>query len=832
MGRQKLLFAFFILFSVMPLRAAGQGLVPPSILGEGDEEIENELAKLDVDNLDGKKIYDVKVAGNRRVSGDDIRVNIGTRTGMVYSAERVARDIRALYSLGFFSDIKVSTEESTDGLIVVYTVEEKPAVNEVILEGNDEVDEEDITEVLDIESNEPLDVPTVHRNVQKIRDLYSEKGFFLAQVTYRLKEHSENTYDIIFVIDEHAQVAVRRISFVGNHSLSDAAISKYLTTRTAGLLSVLTDSGKFKREMFDRDLTVISALYWDHGYLDVKIGTPRVELSPDRKYIYLSIPIEEGPRYKVGRIKVVERDDTGNEIELLGGRRKVRSMVLTERDKWFSRTSVMEDVNRITRYYQDKGYAHVNVDLKTLTRKDDRIVDLVFDMSRGPMVYFERVEIRGNSKTRDRVIRREVVIHEGEKYSQTGIDRSKARVTQLGFFETVDITTSPGSRPDQMKVTVEVTEKHTGQFQVGMGFSSIEQFIAQAQVTEQNFLGHGQTVSLQMQMSSMRQIFMFNFWEPYFLDSNWTFAVRLFNTVMAQIDYNRESTGGELTLGHSLGMRDLKLYLTYNLEYDKVNTGSNAGLLIAGRRLDSGFSELPLAHLFKEGLSSSLKVMLALDLRNNRLFPTEGSYNMASVEWASPYIGSDFGFTRYSLTSRWYFPLFWKLVFRFNGSFGLIHSNSSEGLAIVHRYRSGGIMDVRGFYPWSLGPRLSIPGRFDPNEEPMSNGIVIGGNMKITFNTEIEFPIIEMVGIKGVVFFDAGNSFNLEETWCQAGGGRGINEFTDPCNQNPLYLRTSAGFGFRWFSPMGPLRFEWGWPTHTYPGEQKYMFEFTFGNFF
>lgn len=782
--------------------------------------------------FEGEKVVRVDVAGNRRVSSDDIRVNVGTRQGMLFSASRLSRDIRALYDLGFFGDVQVSVTRVEGGIVLTYAVKEKAAVSEVLYEGNDEVDEDDIKEVVDLEVNKPLDVPAIHKNVQKIRDLYSEKGFFLAEVTYRLEEEGGDTYKVVFVIKEHAQVEVRRISFVGNHALTDSAIARYLSTRTAGPFSILTDSGKFKREQFDRDITVISALYWDSGYLQVKVGTPRVELSPDRRYIFLSIPIEEGERFKVGRIQVVEHDDAGNEVELLEGRRKVRAMVHTERGEWFSRSRVMDDVNRITRHYQDKGFAHVNVELKTLFQEGENVVDLVLDVSRGPVVHFERIDIRGNTKTRDRVIRREVVIHEGEKYSQTGIDRSKARVTQLGFFESVDITTSPGSAPDKMKVTVEVVEKHTGQFQVGMGFSSIENFIAQAQITEQNFLGQGQTVSLQVQLSSMRQIFMLNFWEPYFLDSEWTFAFKLYNTIMAQVDYNKESTGGDVTLGHSLVLRDLKLYLTYGLAYDEVNTGSDTGLLIAGRRMNSGFRELPLAHLFKEGLTSSVTGMLAYDLRNNRLFPTQGSYNMISLEWASPYLGSDFGFTRYGLSTRWYFPLFWKLVLRINGNFGLVHANSSEGLAIVHRYRSGGIMDVRGFYPWSLGPRLSIPNKFDPNAEPMPYGINIGGNMRVTINTEIEFPIIEIVGIKGVVFFDAGNSFNLEDTWCQAGGGRGINEFTDPCNHNPLFLRTSAGFGLRWFSPMGPLRFEWGWPTTTYPDEDKYMFEFTFGSFF
>jgi outer membrane protein insertion porin family len=798
-----------------------------------DAEIEREIEALGETSAKNRVIRDIEIQGNRRVASEDIRVNITSRPGLRYDAARVARDIRALYRLGFFSNIEVILHDKDDGVALTYEVEEKPAVNEVRFEGNDEVDDDDIKEVIDVEANKPLDVPTIHRNVQKIRDLYSEKGFFLAQVNYKLEKKGANTYDIVFKIDEHAQVEVRRISFVGNKKLKDSEISRYLTTRTAGPLSLLTQSGKFTREMFERDLTLVSAVYWDHGYLDVQVGTPRVELSPDRRYIYLSIPIDEGPRYRVGRIKVVEHDKAGQEVELLGGRRVVRSMVGTQRGQWFSRSKVMEDVERITRYYQDKGYAHTNVNLLTPTRPEEKIVDLIFDITRGPMVYFDRIDIRGNTKTRDRVIRREVLIHEGERYSKTKIEQSKARVTQLGYFENVDITENPGKEEDKISLSVEVTEKHTGQFQVGMGFSSVENFIAQAQITEQNFLGNGQSVSLQVQWSSMRRVGMFNFWEPYLWDTDWTFAFSFYNTVQAQVDYNRLSTGGDITFGHSVGLRDLKLYLTYQLEYDKVDTDASSGFLLpGGRRLDYDFAKLPLAHLFKEGFSSSIQAKLAFDKRNNRISPTKGSYNSISVEWASRYIGSDFDFTRYSATSRWYFPLFWKFVFKINGSFGLIHSNNNKGLAIVHRYRSGGIMDVRGYYSWDLGPRLSIANEMDPNKAPTSYGINIGGNMKVTVNTEIEFPIIEMMGINGVVFFDAGNSFNLEDTWCQAGTGRGINQFTDPCNRNPAYLRTSAGFGFRWFSPMGPLRFEWGWPINRFNHEKKYQFEFTFGNFF
>lgn len=787
----------------------------------------------------GQKYHDanivgIEVQGNKRVGADDIRANIGTRKGMKYNAARISRDVKAIYNLGFFNDVQVFVTEVEKGVLLRFQLEEKRAINGIRVEGNNEIDDEDIFEVIDLKENTPLDTSSVHRNVQKIKDLYAEKGFFLSEISVDLEEFDkdDNNRNVVFIVAEHAQVVVRKISFVGNHAISDAEISRYMTTRTAGPFSMLTDSGKFNRELFDRDTTMIQALYWDQGYINIQVGNPRVELSVDRRYIFLSVPIMEGPRYTVGRINVVEKNIDGEIIELLGGRRKVRSMVHSKRDEYFSRTSIMEDVNRITRHYQDAGYAYANVELKTMTNEKNNVVDLVLEVTRGPMVYFERIELHGNTKTRDRVIRRQLNIFEGDKFSQTGIDISKARVTQMGFFETVDVTTRPGTEKDKVIATVQVAEKHTGQFQVGMGFSTVENFIAQARITEQNFMGRGQTVSFQAQLSRMRQMFNFDFWEPHFLDTDWTLAFKVFNTTLGLDDYAKTSTGGEVTLGHSLIFRDLRAYLSYNLQYDKINTGTNDGLLIGGQRTSSGFNELPLAYLFQEGLSSAIHGRLVYDLRNNRLFPTKGSYNSVGVEWATKYLGSDFDYTRYTLNSKWYIPLVWKFVFRFNANIGVIHSNDKQGLPISLRYRSGGIMDVRGYYPWSLGPKLSIPRRFDPNAEPINGGISIGGNMRVTFNTEVEFPIIEMAGIKGVVFFDAGNSFNLEKSWCQGGGGRGINEYTDPCNTNPLYLRTSVGFGFRWFSPMGPLRFEWGFPLKRYEGEENKAFEFTFGNFF
>jgi len=777
----------------------------------------------------GPLVTEIKVEGNKRVAEDDIRAAVATRVGKPYDSARIAQDVRTLYQMGYFNDIKVDKKPSAKGVVITYIVDEKPAISEVKLKGNKELDEDDITKVMDIEKNQILSISKIKTNIQKIKDLYAGKGYFLTDVTYEIEKDEEHSVKLIFNIKEHEKVKVRRINFVGNHAVTDDELLSAMQTKTPGFFSILTDSGTFKKEMFDQDVTLVMALYWDRGYVQVKLGEPRVELSPDKRYIFISIPVEEGPRFRVGRITIAEHDRQGNEVELLGGRRRVRELIHTERGEWFSRSKVAADINRITLHYKDQGYAHVNIDSRTDPNDKTRVVDLSFDIERGPVVYFERIEIRGNKKTRDKVIRRELLISEGQRFTQSGLDESKARVTALGYFERVDYNTTPGSSPEKIDVNFEVTEKPTGTFQLAVGFSTFESLIGTAQVQEENVLGHGQTLTLQATLSSLQQLFRLSFLEPYFLDSHWTFAFEIFDYLRAYENFNRTSVGGSLTFGYPL-VQDLRLYLTYQLEDVDISTQGQATWW--GGTIHSGLRDLPLANLFRTGIMSSVRGTLAYDRRNNRLFPTDGSYNSVSVEQATPLLGSEISYTKWRLTSRWYVPLVWKLVFRLNAQAGVIYANTPEGVPLSERFFSGGILDVRGFRPLSLGPRLSVPPTLDPNAEPRPYGEIIGGNMQVTFNNEIEFPIVEKFGLKGVVFFDAGNSFNLEDTWCQASGGRGINEFTDPCNRNPIYLRTSAGFGIRWFSPMGPLRFEWGFPTKTYNGEETYQFEFTFGNFF
>lgn len=779
---------------------------------------------------EGRIILGVKILGNKRISDSDIKSIIRSRKGLRYFPLRVAEDIRSLYRTGMFDYIEVRKVRKKEGVILLYYVKERPIIRNVKFTGNKEVDDDKIKEVIDIKEGSFLDPIKIKSNLDKIKDLYAEKGYLLAEVNWELEKVTEDEVDIIFKINENYEVKIRDIVFIGNKHLPKETLISVLQNRPEDLLSFITDFGKFKEEYFERDKVAIKALYADYGYLDVQVGEPRISLSPDKRYIYITIPIEEGEKYRVGRVTLNEVLD-GKVVEPLGGRAKVRSLIKVRRGEWFNRSKVAGDILSITKYYKDHGYAFANVIPQTEVDPKTKSVNLSYIIERGQLVYIERIEIKGNEKTRDKVIRREMRIAEGDRYSQSLIDASKRRIMMLGYFTEVEITEEQGSNTNYVVLKVKVKERPTGQIQVGGGFSSVETFIFTAQIAEYNFLGYGFNLSFLAQLSALRQVFNIDIVDPYFLDTNWIFSFDIYDMLRVYEDFNREAIGGSIGFGYPL-LPDLRIYLSYRGEYVDVSTGGGRGLLFGGASsYKGGFTSLPLANLFDDGFSSSVRASISYDTRDNRLFPTSGNYNSIAVEIADPLLGSQQSFVRWTLNSRWYFPIVWGIVLKFNFDFGLIY-NPYGLVPIYERYFSGGIFSVRGFKLRSLGPRISIPKVLDPNATPIIGGINIGGNYEVVFNIELEFPIIPQANIRGVLFFDAGNAFNLESVWCEAFKGTKVNKYSDPCNSYPWFLRTSIGFGFRWFSPMGPLRFEWGIPLDRQPGEEKIDFQFTIGNVF
>ncbi len=763
-------------------------------------------------------VSDVRVEGNRRVEADAVKAAV-TKKGAPLDPRKIDADVRALMKLGFFSDVVAEIEGDPERPVLVFRVVERPIVKEANVVGNEALSKDDLKDVAEVKPGSMLDLVAVKKDVKKLQEKYVEKGYFLAEVTYRIDKVGDNEVAVRYVADEKAKVQVREIRFVGNRKLSRATLLATMMTKEGNILSFINGAGTYREDMFQRDISALNGAYLDQGYVNAKIGKPSIALSPDRRYLYLTIPVEEGEQYSVGKIEF-----SG---DLLGEEARLHRVMQTQPGAIFSRSRIGDDLFAFSDVYKDRGYAYANVTPLTTPDAARRILDVNFEVQTGPKCRFERIEIVGNDKTRDKVIRRELRIYEGETFNGTAIKTSKARVTALGFFDTVEITTKKGSAEDLVVATVEVKEKPTGTFQLGAGYSSYESFILTGQVSQQNFFGWGQTLSLQVQWSAIMQLGQIQFVEPYFLDTSWTYSVDLYANEAYYMTFTRSAMGGDMTWGYELSglakyipwtanLEDMRIFLTYTNEYV---TSIPTGLMTS------------LYNEFRSGTTSSLRLSFQWDKRDNRLFPTAGFFISATAEVAPPALAPSFLygqevnlFTRYTLDARFYKPLFAGIVARGKLTLGLIQDwDPSRPVPISEYYYIGGIYTVRGYPFLSIAAQTPVPiNARDPSSPLML--VPTGGNKEAIINLELEFPILPSAGIKGVLFADAGNTF-APGAW------------RDPTVSWSLYK--SVGFGFRWFSPIGPLRFEWGIPLdrRTDPVTGAYIdqavdFELTIGNFF
>jgi outer membrane protein insertion porin family len=794
----------------------------------------------EAEKAEGTPIVRIDISGNRRVAKEDVVTYLREKPGHLFKVDNLASDVRALWDSGFFDDIEVDMTREDRGIVLRFLVRERPNIKSVDFEGNSEIENDKLQEAIEVKANTILSVPAVRRSVQKIKDAYAEKGYFLADVESTVEPQRDNEVIIKFKITEHEPVTVRRITFVGNYNVPDEDLRQVMQTGQGSFFS-FGSGGPYRQDIFERDVLLLNALYYDKGYMNVQIGTPRVMLTTDREGIDITIVIHEGPRFKIRQLKIYERDNDGKEIEPLGGRRALRQMIKSKSGDYFNRAELVKDLQAVRTLYRDAGYANVEAEPETELDPVKREVDIIIPIRRGPLVHVERIEIKGNTKTRDKVLRREMEIEEGNLFSETKLEDSKRRIVALGYFERVDVSTEQGSSPETININFEVTERPTGTFQVGAGFSSIENFIATAQIQQANLFGNGQSLALQAQISGLRQLISIRFFEPYFLDSDWSASIELYDNLLVFPDFARRSLGGAITFGYALVQPWLRVGMTATVQEDSVDTqqvntffGSTSGFV-------SIFQRLPLANLFSAGRTVSLRPAITYDTRNNRLFPSSGLYVQLSTELASSAMGSELEFLRHEFIGRFYYPLFGQteqpgsgFIIKMNNKVGVITSPAQEGVPIFARYFLGGILDVRGYRLRTIGPRLPLNGSLDVNSAPIDFGANIGGNLQYYSNLELEFPIIDKVGIRGVTFVDAGNAWNLENQFCKTTPAPQFSSLVSPCfNAGSLTdLRWSTGFGIRWFSPLGPLRFEWGFPLNKLSYEESSVFEFTIGNFF
>ncbi|MFZ1735706.1 MAG: outer membrane protein assembly factor BamA, partial [Candidatus Moraniibacteriota bacterium] len=501
------------------------------------------------------------------VEADTIRLALTSKVGATIDPAKIRDDVRAMWKMGFFSDVVVEAELAPGGgAILTFAVKEKPSVRKILIDGAAEVGLDKINEVIDLDRDTILDITKVKANRDKIAELYNQKGYYLASIDWEVKPVNEAEVDVWFKVNERAKIEIRGVDFIGNKNISDDELRNFIATRKGGAMSFLSDSGTFNEADFERDLVIISAHYWDKGYAAVKIGTPRLQLSRDKKYMYVAIPIDEGPVFYYSDIKF--------KGSLIGDEALHRKKLVSHARDRFSRSGLAGDRERLANYYMDQGYAYANVSPMTIPNMKDNTIELVWEIESGKKAYFERINIRGNSKTRDKVIRREMKIAEGELYSSSNLEESKRRINALGFFERVEVSTGKGSSDELVEVNVEVAERPTGTFQIGAGFSSVENFIAQAQISQNNLFGRGQTLALQAQLSSLRQLFLLRFVEPYFLDTKWTFAFDLYNQSRAFNNFSRNAAGFSLTWGYPISY-EARAFVTYKLEDVGISTGGS-----------------------------------------------------------------------------------------------------------------------------------------------------------------------------------------------------------------------------------------------------------------
>jgi outer membrane protein insertion porin family len=751
----------------------------------------------------------VDVQGNRRVESDAVRTVLPIKVGDTYEKEKMKSGLLAIWRMGYFSDVKLDVSPAPaplEGYVLTVLVAEKPAINKIQTEGNEELSNDDLKDTVEIKAFQILDMEQVRKSAKKMQEKYIEKGFFLAEVTTKVEPLPNNEVAVVFQVNEHAKISVREVRFVGNHALSDAELKAAMITQEGNIFSFFTNAGTYREDAFQRDEIVLQGLYFDLGYIYVKFGKPAIELSPDKRYIYITMLIDEGLPFDVSKI------DVGG--DLIVDKADLLPLITTKPGERFSKSRLQTDMNRLLDVYKDQGYAYANVTPDTAVNIADRTVELTYNFQKGNLITVEKIEIVGNTKTRDEVIRREMRISEGQLFSGTRVRASKARVTSLGYFDNVEINQKRGTTDDKMVLEVSIKEKLTGTFQVGFGFTGGESFFAQAQLSQNNLLGYGHTASLSLQFSSIRQLFQLSYSDPYLFGTQWTGAVDLYRSDLVYSGFERQANGGSLTAGYEMSpiipwLEDFRVFVTYTLEFVDVIASSQQSELLANQ--------------FTSGRTSAVRFSFNFDRRDNRLFPTKGFLTSAAAEFASSVFDSENLFQRYRLIQRFYQPLgFLGLVFKTNVNVGYIRSTSSNRpVAISEKFFEGGINSIRGYSLRTISPTLPIA-----VTKEADSGIIqfaVGGNKEFISNFEIEFPIVESAGVRGVVFYDMGNVFGDNETFfhsSQRGGDL------------PLGLFHSTGLGVRWFSPLGPLRFEVGFPLTRRETDDDYLFEFTIGNFF
>lgn len=723
-------------------------------------------------------IAEIKVSGNDRIEPDAIKAVVKSKKGELLRADQVREDIIAVFKMGFFEKVDADISDSPAGKILTFVVEENPTIQELKITGTKKIKEKDVLAAISTRAHTVLQRNMITEDVQKILKLYQQKGYFATEVTPKIEFPKDpRKATVTFDIKENKKIYIKKISFTGNEGISARKLRGVMQTKKKDWLYLVTEHGILQKEILDTDIDRITIFYHDQGYMDAKVGTPEIDRRDDG--FYINIPINEGERYKVSSVRIT--GDLPEDVD------KTMKKLQTKESDFFGREKLRKDLDSLTKTYSDVGYAHAEVSPNVKREPSTRTTDIVFDVKKGELVHIGRIFISGNSKTRDYVIRREIRLAEGELYSADKLEKSITALKKIDYFEDVEIVPTESEQPGIMNLHVKVKEKSTGTFSIGGGYSSDDGLFASGQITQRNLLGRGQTLSLRLYFGQQAERYVLSFTEPYFLGRRIGVGGDVYDWMREYTDFTQEAIGFRVRTAYPFGNYS-RLNVWYTFEDSNVTDVS------------TGMTEIQTGHEVK----SSVTVGVERDSTDHPFLATRGAISAVSAEYASKAFGGDEEFAKFEIRQGYYMPLFWKFVGFVRAQFGYIVQTGNDSyydIPVYERFFLGGINSLRAWSYGDIGPKDSY-------------GYVVGGFAYAFANAELLFPISEKYGMRGVLFFDAGNS---------------VNDIGDLEVSN---FRTDAGAGIRWNSPFGPLRVEIGYNLDKQTGEDAYKFQFSAGAFF
>ncbi|MGF1591977.1 MAG: outer membrane protein assembly factor BamA [Kiloniellaceae bacterium] len=734
--------------------------------------------------LSGGRIESIRVEGIQRIEAATVRSYMRVNPGDPFDPVRLDDSLKNLFATGLFADVRLDRE----GDVLVVVVAENPIVNRIAFEGNRRLDDETLEQEIELRPRVVFTRTKVQSDTNRILEIYRRSGRFAATVEPKVIQLEQNRVDLAFEINEGPVTSIRSINFIGNREFSDSTLRDEVTTVEASFWNFFTSADTYDPDRLTFDRELLRRFYLNQGYADFRVVSVVAELTPDQQDFIVTFTVEEGPRYRFGAIGL-QTTLRNLDPEIL------RGQLTTEEGDWYDASEVDKTIEILTDAVGDLGYAFVDVRPRVQRDRDNLTIDIVFDIQEGPKVFVERIDIEGNTRTLDRVIRREFFLVEGDAFNTSKLRRSRQRVQNLGFFRTVTVENEPGSAPDRTIVKVDVEEQSTGDVTFGAGFSSANGPIGNIGLRERNLLGRGQDIRASFTLAGEASQLDFSFTEPYFLDRDLSAGIDLYRTTnnrRSQSSFEEERLGGSLRAGFDI-FENLRNVVRYTFENrDITNIKSGASLLVRSERGDT----------LRSGVSNEL----IYDTRDSRFDPREGFITSLRTEFFG--LGGDVTFVRASASAGYYYPISddWTLSVR--GTGGTMMGVGDDTRISDRFFKGGG--SPRGFEYGGIGPRDA-----DTND-------ALGGKNFYTGTVEASFPI-ELpfdVDIRGRFFTDVGAAWSIDDNSIPVT----VQDSSSP--------RVTVGTGISWNSPFGPLEFDLGIAIVKEDFDETEIFSFSFGTQF